>query len=89
MNLTLRTRRSTARCEADYNLIRETIRSEGFSALSGRMGVLIQPRTKGPGHGSTSRAFYARTSFVRDIVTLDQPSDEWVRDEGGMWSFLR
>ncbi len=75
--------------EDDYNLIRDTIKAKGFAALSGRMGVLIQPRTKGPGHGSTSRAFYARTCFVRDIVTLDQPSDAWVRDENGMWSFLR
>ena len=43
--------------KADYNLVRETIRTRGFSALTGKMGVYIQPRTKGAGHGSTSRAF--------------------------------
>jgi len=32
------------------------------------MGVLVQPRTKGPGHGSTSRAFYARKIFVAHIL---------------------
>ncbi len=32
------------------------------------MGKLVQPRTKGQGHGSTSRAFYARTGFVAHIL---------------------
>jgi len=54
----------------DYELVRETIRTRGFEALSGAMGVLVQPRTKGPGHGSTTRAFYARTDFVKDILGL-------------------
>ncbi len=54
--------------KADYDLIRETIRTKGFQALTGRMGVLVQPRTKGPGHGSTSRAFYARKAFVAHIL---------------------
>jgi len=49
----------------DYNLVRDTIINQG--TLTGKMGVLIQPRTKGPGHGSTSRAFYARTSFLKKI----------------------
>jgi len=57
---------------ADYEGTREIIRTKGFNALSGSMGVLVQPRTKGPGHGSTSRAFYARTRFVAKI--LDLPS---------------
>jgi len=56
--------------KADYELVRQTIITQGFSALTGKMGVLIQPRTKGPGHGSTSRAFYARTNFVKKIVGL-------------------
>lgn len=56
--------------KADYNLVRNTIIERGFSALSGKMGILVQPRTKGPGHGSTTRAFYARTSFVKKILGL-------------------
>jgi DNA mismatch repair protein MutH len=55
---------------ADYELVREAIRTRGFEALTGAMGVLVQPRTKGPGHGSTSRAFYARTGFVTEILGL-------------------
>ena len=51
----------------DYDLVRNTIIEKGFSALTGKMGVFIQPRTKGAGHGSTSRAFYARTKFLKTI----------------------
>lgn len=54
----------------DYELVRQTIRDQGFGALSGRMGALVQPRTKGPGHGSKSRAFYARTGFVAHILGM-------------------
>lgn len=54
--------------KSDYDLVRETIRTKGFSALTGRMGVYIQPRTKGTGHGSISRAFYARTSFLKKCI---------------------
>lgn len=53
--------------KADYNLVRETIITQGFSKLSGTMGKLVQPRTKGR-KGSNSRAFYARTSFVAHIL---------------------
>ena len=56
--------------EADYNLVRETIETRGVGALSGSMGVLVQPRTKGAGHGTTSRAFYARTGFVKYILGI-------------------
>jgi len=56
--------------KADYDLVRETIKTRGFPALTGKMGVLVQPRTKGPGHGSTSRAFYARTGFVKNILGI-------------------
>ena len=52
--------------KADYDLVREVISTQGFPALTGEMGVYIQPRTKGP-RGSTSRAFYARTSFLKKI----------------------
>ena len=55
----------------DYDLVRSTIIERGFSALTGRMGVFIQPRTKGAGHGSTTRAFYARASFLKKVF-LDQ-----------------
>jgi DNA mismatch repair protein MutH len=58
------------RVKADYDLVRGTIRTKGFSSLTGKMGVLIQPRTKGAGHGSTSRAFYARTQFVAHILNI-------------------
>ena len=54
--------------KADYDLVRDTIRRQGFASLSGAMGVLVQPRTKGPGHGSISRAFYARSEFVAHIL---------------------
>jgi DNA mismatch repair protein MutH len=61
--------------KADYNLVRETIGTLGFSALTGKMGVYIQPRTKGPGHGSTSRAFYARKSFLEKFIFPALPQD--------------
>lgn len=56
-----------AQIRQDYNLVKNTIINQGFAALSGSMGKYIQPRTKGPGHGSTSRAFYARASFLKKI----------------------
>jgi DNA mismatch repair protein MutH len=59
-----------AQVKADYEAIRAALRSGGFSSLTGKMGVLIQPRTKGAGHGSTSRAFYARTTFVAHILNI-------------------
>jgi len=54
----------------DYEETRRCIINHGFEFLTGKMGVLIQPRTKGSGHGSTSRAFYARTKFVSTILQL-------------------
>ena len=59
-----------AQVEADYESVREKIRTKGFDGLTGAMGLLVQPRTKGAGHGSTSRAFYARTEFVAKILGL-------------------
>jgi DNA mismatch repair protein MutH len=59
-----------AQVKADYDLVRETLLTKGFSSLTGKMGKLVQPRTKGAGHGSTSRAFYARTQFVAHILGL-------------------
>ena len=52
----------------DYELIRDVIIREGADALTGRLGKYIQPRTKGPGHGSRSRAFYARKELVEYII---------------------
>jgi len=59
---------------ADYELIRECLNNPklGFSRLTGKMGTYIQPRTKGPGHGSTSRAFYARKEFLAQIIDLNK-----------------
>lgn len=54
----------------DYEETRRCIIERGFEHLTGKMGVLVQPRTKGAGHGSTSRAFYARTQFVAQILGI-------------------
>jgi DNA mismatch repair protein MutH len=56
----------------DYNTVRDCLldSSRGFASLTGSMGVYIQPRTKGPGHGSISRAFYARTKFLENVVPI-------------------
>lgn len=58
--------------EADYELVRQTLLNpeQGFAALTGKVGVYIQPRTKGAGHGSTSRAFYARPRFLAQFIDL-------------------
>lgn len=56
--------------QADYELVRKTILAEGAKALTGWMGNLVQPRTKGPGHGVISHAFYARTTFVSRMLKL-------------------
>lgn len=56
----------------DYDLVRRTLLDPelGFDALTGKMGRYIQPRTKGAGHGSKTRAFYARPSFFRLFIKL-------------------
>lgn len=54
--------------KADYDLIRQVVKSGGV--LTGRLGRYIQPRTKGAGHGSTSRAFYARPALVAHLLNL-------------------
>jgi hypothetical protein len=43
---------------------------KGFDVLTGRMGYYIQPRTKGMGHGFTTRAFYARQRFLKKFIKL-------------------
>jgi hypothetical protein len=56
--------------ETDYEFIRSKLIKQGFESLTGRDGKWIQARTKGPGHGSISRAFYARKSLVSRIFEL-------------------
>lgn len=56
--------------KADYDLVRNAIKTQGFSILTGAMGVYVQPRTKGAGHGSISRAFYARPIFIKKILDI-------------------
>ena len=57
----------------DYESVQNVLNDTklGFTALTGKMGVYIQPRTKGPGHGSTSRAFYARKNFLSQFISLN------------------
>ncbi len=56
----------------DYDSIRQKLiaNDNKISCLSGRMGKWVQPRTKGAGHGSESRAFYARKNLVKRIIGL-------------------
>jgi DNA mismatch repair protein MutH len=56
--------------KSDYDFIRNKLIKNGFEALTGKDGVWIQARTKGAGHGSTSRAFYARKSLVKKIFEI-------------------
>ncbi len=58
--------------KSDYDLVRNMLLDpeKGFDSLTGRMGVYIQPRTKGAGHGSTSRAFYARPKFLKEFIDI-------------------
>ncbi len=57
---------------ADYEAIRRQIRTGGIDSITGDLGKLVQARTKGRGHGSTSRAFYARPVFVAHILNLQK-----------------
>src|SRR5258708_28330702 len=56
--------------QADYETIRAQIRARGIDSVTGDLGRLVQARTKGRGHGSTTRAFYARPIFVAHILNL-------------------
>lgn len=61
-----------AQVNEDYEAIRAQIRERGIDSVTGDLGKLVQARTKGPGHGSTSRAFYARPVFVAHILNLQK-----------------
>ena len=56
----------------DYEDVRACIKDpkRGFESLTGSMGTYVQPRTKGSGHGSISRAFYARPVFLAQFINL-------------------
>ncbi|MBU4332592.1 hypothetical protein KKD19_03320 [Patescibacteria group bacterium] len=54
----------------DYDLIRNKLITRGFEGLTGKDGKWIQARTKGSGHGSISRAFYARKELVKKIFEI-------------------
>ena len=57
-------------------LINASSPEEGLKKLSGEMGVYIQPRTKGKGHGSISRAFYARKQFLECFFTPENIQED-------------
>jgi len=54
--------------EMDYNQIRKNYIENGI--LQSGTGTLLQNRTKGSGHGSISRAFYLRPSFMKRCIPL-------------------
>ena len=55
-----------ATLRADYDAIRQGFIADG--TLTSSTGTLLQNRTKGAGHGSTSRAFYLRTEFMQKVI---------------------
>ena len=57
--------------EADYEFTRAKLIKSGFGSLTGKDGKWMQARTKGAGHGSISRAFYARRSLLSKIFKLN------------------
>lgn len=54
--------------QKDYEQIQKKFVEMG--ELSSSDGTLLQNRTKGAGHGSTSRAFYLRTDFIKKYLIL-------------------
>lgn len=63
--------------EEDYEFIRNKLITKGFSSLTGKDGKWIQSRTKGAGHGSTSRAFYARKDLIKEVISMDSFSSQF------------
>ena len=59
-----------AKVKADYELIQHTIKLKGFDNLSRSLCEFIEPGTKGTGHGSKTRAYYASRKLVGMILGL-------------------
>jgi DNA mismatch repair protein MutH len=57
-----------AQLEADYMAIVDHYKEKGSLDSSSSLGVYLQNRTKGAGHGSTSRAFYLRPAFIKKFI---------------------
>lgn len=57
--------------KADYDRIRGLLRVYGPDVVTGRVGEWVQARPKGPGRGSTSRAFYARQRLIDLILRFE------------------
>jgi DNA mismatch repair protein MutH len=53
----------------DYDFIRRKLIIQGFNSLTGKDGIWIQARTKGRGHGSITRAFYAKKELIKRIFS--------------------
>lgn len=56
--------------KTDYDTIRNILLTDGYNGLHSEQGIYIQPRTKGAGHGSKTRAFYARKGFIKLLINL-------------------
>jgi hypothetical protein len=54
--------------EEDYNAICSAYKTTGTLSGTSHLGKYLQTRTKGAGHGTTSRAFYLRTSFLKEFI---------------------
>jgi len=54
--------------KTDYDYIRNKFIESGV--MSSEDGVILQNRTKGAGHGSTSRAFYLKKEFSTEFISF-------------------
>ena len=57
-----------AAIEADYHEIQQQYLETGI--LQSKTGKILQNRTKGAGHGTTSRAYYLRPAFITQCLEL-------------------
>lgn len=57
--------------ESDYTTIQTHYKESG--TLKSEIGRFLQTRTKGAGHGSTSRAYYLRTCFLKEYIPIAVP----------------